>query len=122
MSRALVRAKPFAKKKKPLSLKRVATKAAKKTGFSLPSFSFNVSKTTKSILSRTAILAILIFFTFTFLIKGILFQDKFEIASIKFSQRTIETYEDIDLFNEVFRQVKGRNFYLLTRFEQDEVL
>ncbi|MBO4204131.1 hypothetical protein J5893_04925 [bacterium] len=122
MSKSLVRARPFAKKKKPLSLKRMAHKAAKKTGIPLPSFSLNLSKTTKSVLSWSAIAAILLFFTFTFLIKGILFQEKFQITSVRFSQQTLETYEDIDLFNTVYRAVKDKNFYMLIRFDKEEVL
>lgn len=122
MSKALVRAKPFVKKRKALSLKRVLGKAAKKTGVRLPSFSLQMSKRTQSLLSWMSIGAILLFCLVTFLIKGVLLQPKFEITNIKFSQRTLETYEDIDLFNEVFRQVKGKNFFLLKWFHQQELL
>ena len=58
MSRGLVSAKPFAKKKKKHSFKRVMNK----TGISLPTVSLDISKKAKEILSRSVIGIILFIF------------------------------------------------------------
>jgi hypothetical protein len=58
MSRGLVSAKPFARKKKKHSLKRMMNQ----TGIPMPTISLNISQKAKEILSRTVIGTILLVF------------------------------------------------------------
>lgn len=41
---------------------------------------------------------------------------------MKFSQTTEQTFYDIELFNLVTKELKGRNFYMLQYFQKDAVL
>lgn len=120
--KSLVRPKPFAKKKKPFSVKKTLQKTARKTGISLPEISLNIPSPVKKFISGTLIALILIWFSFFFLIKWVFFQEKFMIESVKFSQTSIDTFEDIELYNLIYHTLKGRNYYVLTRFQKDAVI
>ena len=118
MSRGLVSAKPFAKKKKKNSFKRVINR----TGISLPTVSLNISKKAKEILSRSVIGIILLTFWFIFLIRGVFFKAEFTMNQVKRSEQTLATYEDIDIFNIISAEIKGQNYYVLNQFKKDTIL
>jgi hypothetical protein len=118
MSRGLVSARPFAHKKHTHSLKRIFNK----TGIPLPTFSLTLSQKVKKILSRSVISAILLTFCIIFLIKGVFFKNEFTMEKVKRSQHTIETYEDIELFNSIVSAIKGKNYYMLNAFQKSRLL
>jgi hypothetical protein len=37
---------------------------------------------------------------------------------VKWSERTLATFEDIDLFNIITAHIKGKNYYMLTTFQK----
>lgn len=44
------------------------------------------------------------------------------IENIKFSQATIDTFEDVDLYNEIYNIVKGENYYVLKYLKKTEII
>jgi hypothetical protein len=56
-----------------------------------------------------------------FLVKLLFFQPEQKIIKVKFSEDTLATYQDIELFNLVSDQVKGQNYYILSS-HKDELL
>ena len=118
MSRGLVSARPFAKKKKKLSLKKIMNK----TGITMPTISLSINQKAREILSKTVIILILATFGCIFLIRGTFFKDQFTIRNVKRSEETLQTYEDIELFNLITREIKGSNYYMLKYFKKGAVL
>ena len=118
MSRGLVSTRPFTKKKRKASLKRMMSK----TWISIPTVPLNISTKAKEILSRSAIITILLTFWFIFLIRGVFFKSEFTMNQVKWSEQTIATYEDIDLFNIIAREIRGNNYYMLKNFEKSAIL
>jgi hypothetical protein len=44
------------------------------------------------------------------------------MEKVKWSEHTIETYEDIDLFNIIAAEIKGKNYYMLNAFQKNDIL
>jgi hypothetical protein len=118
MSRGLVSARPFAHKKKKHSFKKMLNKS----GIPLPTISLSISQKAREILSWTVICIILVVFGAVFLIKGIFFKSEFRMEQVKWAEQTIETFEDIDLFNIVASSIKGENYYMLNTFQKGKLL
>jgi len=93
-----------------------------KTGISMPSVSLNISQKAKEILSRSVIAIILITFWFIFLVRGVFFKAEFTINHVTRSEQTLQTYEEIELFNLITREVRGSNYYILKNFKKSEVI
>ena len=115
MSRGIVSQKPFARKKRKQSFKKMLNRS----GISIPEISIN--STVKNILSRWVWLIVLIIIWFFILIKSLFFQDEHIITDVKFSQNTLDTYQDIELFNVVSSLVKWKNYYTLS-YNKSEIL
>lgn len=93
-----------------------------KTGIPMPKISLSINEKLRKILSKTVIILILATFWFIFLIRGIFFKAEFTIKNVKRSEQTLQTYEDIDLFNIITREVKGNNYYMLKNFKKWDIL
>lgn len=118
MSRGLVSARSFAKKKRKPSLKKVMNKA----GIRTPNVKISLSAKTKKIITRVTMIIIFCVFIFVFIIRGFFFRAEYTIEKIKFSQGTIDYYEDIELFNALTTQVKNQNYFMLNRFKKHDIL
>ena len=44
------------------------------------------------------------------------------MKQVKWSEQTLATYEDIDLFNIISAEIKGQNYYMLNQFKKDVIL
>jgi hypothetical protein len=42
--------------------------------------------------------------------------------NVKWSEQTLATFEDIDLFNIIAANIKGENYYMLTTFKKGDIL
>ena len=54
--------------------------------------------------------------------KGVFFKAEFTIHHVKRSEQTIQTYEDIELFNIISREVKGNNYHVLKHLKKRHIL
>ena len=108
MSRWIVNQRPFSRKKRKQSLKKILNRS----GIAIPEF--NISEKLKNILSRTVIFIAIIVIWTLLLIKNLFFQTNQKIAKIKFSEDTLSTYQDIELFNLISEEVKWKNYYMLS--------
>ena len=105
MSRWIVNQRPFSRKKRKQSLKKILNRS----GIAIPEF--NISEKLKNILSRTVIFIAIIVIWTLLLIKNLFFQTN---QKIKFSEDTLSTYQDIELFNLISEEVKWKNYYMLS--------
>lgn len=108
MSRGIVSQRPFAHKKHKQSLKRVLNRS----GIAIPEF--NISEKLRNILSRTVVFVTIIIVWTILLVKNLFFQPGQKITKIKFSEDTLSTYQDIELFNLISEEVKWKNYYMLS--------
>ena len=108
MSRWIVNEKPFNRKKRKQSLKKILNRS----GIAIPEF--NISEKLRNILSRTVIFIAIIVIWTLLLIKNLFFQSNQKITKIKFSEDTLSTYQDIELFNLISEEVKWKNYYMLS--------
>ena len=108
MSRWIVNQRPFDRKKRKQSLKKILNRS----GITIPEF--NINEKLKSILSRTVIFIAIIVIWTLLLIKNLFFQTNQKIAKIKLSEDTLSTYQDIELFNLILEEVKWKNYYMLS--------
>jgi len=115
MSRGIVSQKPFSRKKRRQSFRKMLNRS----GVSIPEF--KISKKFKNILSRWLCFTIVIIIGILILIKLLFFQPWQIISQVKFSEDTLATYQDIELFNLVSNEVKGKNYYMLLS-DKDEIL
>lgn len=115
MSRGIVNQRPFSRKKRKQSFR----KTLNRSGVSVPEF--KISKKIKSILSRWLFFIILIIWGISILIKSLFFKPEQTISQVKFSDDTLATYQDIELFNLISNKVKGKNYYRLLS-KKDELL
>lgn len=115
MSRGIVNQRPFSRKKRKQSLKKMLNRS----GISIPEI--KISQKIKNIISRWMLFAIIIVWWILFLVKLLFFQPEQKIIKVKFSEDTLATYQDIELFNLVSDQVKGQNYYILSS-HKDELL
>jgi hypothetical protein len=44
------------------------------------------------------------------------------MEKVKWSEQTVATYEDLDLFNIITSAIKGKNYYMLTTFQKESIL
>ena len=115
MSRGIVNQKPFSRKKRRQSFRKMLNRS----GVSIPEF--KISKKIKNILSRWLCFTLVIIIGILILIKLLFFQQWQIISQVKFSEDTLATYQDIELFNLVSNEVKGKNYYMLLS-DKDEIL
>ena len=115
MSRGIVNQKPFSRKKRKQSFRKMLNRS----GVSIPEF--KISQKLKSILSRWLFFVLVIVGWIIILIKSLFFKPEQTISQIKFSDDTLATYQDIELFNLVSDEVKGKNYYMLLS-DKDELL
>lgn len=115
MSRWIVSQKQFSRKKRKQSFK----KKLNRSGIEIPEI--KISPKIKSILSRWTLFIVLIVWGVYFLIKSSFFKPEQRIAQVKFSESTIATYQDIELFNFITEEVKWKNYFVLSS-NKDELL
>jgi len=115
MSRWVVNQRPFSRKKRKQSLKKILNRS----GISVPEI--KISKTLRNIISWWLLFIVLIVWWVLILIKLLFFQPEQTIAKVKFSEDTLATYQDIELFNLISDQVKWKNYYILSS-HKDELL
>lgn len=108
MSRKIVSQRPFPHKKRKQSFKKMLNRS----GISIPEI--KISPKLKNILSRWMLFIIIIAFWIFFLIRNLFFKPEQKIINVKFSEDTIATYQDIELFNMISNEVKGQNYYILS--------
>ena len=107
MSRGIVSQKPFSRKKRRQSIR----KSLNRSGISIPEFKIN--QKFKNILSRWLFFALVIILGILILIKSLFFKPEQTISQVKFSDNTLATYQDIELFNLISDKVKWKNYYVL---------
>ena len=107
MSRGIVSQKPFSNKKRKQSIRKMLNRS----GVSIPEF--KISQKLKNILSRWLVFTLVIIWGIIILIKSLFFKPEHIISKIKFSDSTLATYQDIELFNLISDKVKGKNYYML---------
>lgn len=107
MSKGLVSQRPFSRKKRRQSIR----KTLNRSGVPIPEI--KISQKFKNILSRWLFFALLIIWWIFILIKSLFFKPEQTISQIKFSDATLATYQDIELFNLILDKVKWKNYYML---------
>ncbi len=115
MSRGIVNQKPFSHKKRKKTFKKMLNRS----GISIPEFKIN--QKLKNILSRWMLFIIIVIFWILILVKTLFFQPKQKITKVKFSEDTLSTYQDIELFNLISNEVKWKNYFILSS-NKDELL
>lgn len=115
MSRGLVSQKQFSHKKHKQSFR----KKLNRSGIEIPEI--KISPKIKNILSRWTLFIVLIVWGIYFLIKSSFFKPEQKISQVKFSESTIATYQDIELFNFITEEVKWKNYFILSS-DKDELL
>ena len=107
MSKGLVSQRPFSRKKRRQSFR----KTLNRSGVPIPEI--KISQKIKSILSRWVFFVLIIVCWIFILIKLLFFKPEQTISQIKFSEATLATYQDIELFNLISNEVKWKNYYML---------
>ena len=115
MSRGIVSQKPFSQKKRRQSFRKMLNRS----GVSIPEF--KISQKLRNILSRWLCFTIVIIIWTIILLKLLFFQPWQTISQVKFSEDTLATYQDIELFNLVSNEVKWKNYYMLFS-DKDKIL
>ena len=115
MSRGIVSQKPFLRKKRKQSIR----KTLNRSGVSIPEF--KISQKLKNILSRWLCFTLLVIGWVVILIKSLFFKPEQIISHVKFSESTLATYQDIELFHLVTDEVIWKNYYILLS-NKDEIL
>ena len=115
MSRGIVNQKPFSNKKRRRSFRKMLNRS----GISVPEFKIN--QKLKNILSRWMLFIVIVVLWILILIKTLFFQPEQKIIKVKFSEDTLSTYQDIELFNLISNEVKWKNYFILSS-NKDELL
>ena len=115
MSRWIVNERTFSKRKRKKSLKKIINRS----GISIPEI--KISQKLKNILSRWILFIVIVVLLLVITIKNLFFQPEQKITKIKFSDNTLSTYQDIELFNLISSEVKWKNYFLLSS-NKDEIL
>ena len=113
MSRGIVNQKPFSHKKRRKSFRKMLNRS----GISIPEFKIN--EKLKNILSRWMLFIVIIVLWVLILIKGLFFQPEQKIIKVKFSEDTLSTYQDIELFNLISNEVKWKNYFVLSSKKEE---
>lgn len=108
MSRGIVNQRPYSRKKRKQSFRRMLNRS----GISIPEVT--ISPMVKRILSRWVVSIVLIILSIFFFVKSLFFQEWQIITQVKFSEDTLATYQDIELFSLVSNEVKWQNYFVLT--------
>jgi hypothetical protein len=90
-----------------------------RSGVSIPEF--KIGQKLKKYLSRWLFFVLLIIIWTLILLKLLFFQAWQTISQVKFSEDTLATYQDIELFNLISNEVKWKNYYVLLS-NKDEIL
>ena len=115
MSRGIVNQKPFSRKKRRQSFKKMMNRS----GISIPEI--KISQKIKSILSRWMWFALLIIIGIIILIKSLFFKPEQKIAYVKFSEDTLATYQNPYLFEFIANEAKWKNYFLFNA-DKDELI
>lgn len=115
MSRGIVSQKPFSRKKRKQSFRKMLNRS----GVSIPEF--KIGQKLKKYLSWWLIFVLFVIVWTLILVKLLFFQPWQTISQVKFSEDTLATYQDIELFNLVSNEVKWKNYYILLS-NKDEIL
>lgn len=113
MSRGIVNQKPFSHKKRRKSFRKMLNRS----GISIPEFKIN--QKLKNILSRWMLFIVIIVLWVLILIKSLFFQPEQKITKVKFSEDTLSTYQDIELFNLISNEVKWKNYFVLSSKKEE---
>ncbi len=108
MSRGIVSQRTFSRKKRKQSF----IKMLNRSGITIPVITINPM--IKRILSRWALSVLLIIISVLFFVKSLFFQQWQKIMQVKFSEDTLATYQDIELFNLISNEVKWQNYFVLS--------
>ena len=108
MSRGIVNQRPYSRKKRKQSFRRMLNRS----GISIPEVT--ISPMVKRIFSRWVVSIVLIILSIFFFVKSLFFQKWQIITQVKFSEDTLATYQDIELFSLVSNEVKWQNYFVLT--------
>lgn len=108
MSKWVVSQRPFTRKRRKQSIKKILNRS----WISVPDITIN--EKFKNLLSRWVCFIMLIVCSVLFLIKSLFFQSKHTISQVAFSDATLATYQDVDLFNFISNEVKGQNYFVIT--------
>lgn len=119
MYKGLVKIRPFEKKKKR---KIWWENTGSKKHFSLKKIPFEITNRTKRIFMRSLVGIILFFAGFYFFFQNHFLRKEFYIQQIQFSESSINLYEDIELFDFISKELKGKNYYEFQYFLQGEIL
>ena len=82
---------------------------------------FKINQKLKNILSRWMLFIVIIVIWVLILIKSLFFQPDQKIVNVKFSEDTLSTYQDIELFNLISNEVKWNNYFILSS-NKDQLL
>lgn len=115
MSKWIVSQRPFSRKKHKQSFKKVMNRS----GIAIPEI--KISQKLKHILSRWMCFILIIIIGIMILIKALFFKPEQKIINVKFSEDTLATYQDIELFNTISNEVKWKNYFILLS-HKDELL
>ena len=113
MSKGIVSQKPFSHKRRRKSFKKMLNRS----WISIPEFKINPKL--KSILSWWMLIIVIAILWVVIIIKNLFFQPEQKIIKIKFSEDTLSTYQDIELFNLISNGVKWKNYYILSSNKDD---
>ena len=115
MSRWIVNQRPFSRKKRRQSIRKMLNRS----GVSIPEI--NISEKVKSFISRWVFFVALIVCGIIILIRSLFFNPEQKIVQIKFSDNTLATYQDIELFNLVSNKVRWKYYHVLSS-NKEEIL
>ena len=88
-----------------------------RSGISIPELKINPKL--KNILSWWMIFIIIIVLWVLILIKSLFFQPNQRIVKVKFSEDTLSTYQDVELFNLISNEVKWKNYFVLSSHKSE---
>ena len=107
MSRWIVSQRWFSRKKSRHSFKKMLNRS----WISFPEF--KIEQKIKKYLSRWIVFILSVIIWTLILIKLLFFKSWQTISQIKFSEDTLATYQDIELFNLISSEVKWKNYYMI---------
>lgn len=82
---------------------------------------FKINEKLKNILSWWLLFIIIVVIWVVILVRSLFFQPEQRIINVKFSEDTLSTYQDIELFNLISNEVKWKNYFILTS-DKDKLL
>lgn len=113
MSKRIVSQRPFSHKKHKRTFKRILNRS----GIEIPKIELNPK--IKNILSWWMLFIVLVICWIIFIVKTAFFNKEQTISQVKFSDGTLDTYQDIELFNLISEEVKWKNYFVLLSNKDD---